>query len=97
MVACAQVRVGHVRERHRLLGIGIGDVLYFARFGIGAERRSVYPDEARAFAERLDAIREGDGERLTEDDVVRALEQAIRKGSVTADPRRALPPREDGG
>jgi transposase len=39
---------------------------------------------AEGFAERFDAIRCGDGGRLTEDDVVRALEQAIRKGSVTA-------------
>jgi hypothetical protein len=36
------------------------------------------------FAERFDAIRAGNGNRLTEDDVRRALEQAIRKGSVTA-------------
>lgn len=36
------------------------------------------------FAQRFDAIRQGDGERLSEDDVIRALEQSIRKGSVTA-------------
>jgi transposase len=40
--------------------------------------------EAREFAERFDAIRGGDGERLSEQDVIRALELAIRKGSVTA-------------
>jgi transposase len=49
-----------------------------------ARGRAGATDDARAFAVRLDAIRGGAGERLTEDDVVRALEQAIRRGSVTA-------------
>ena len=46
-------------------------------------REAVSPDEAE-FAERFDAVRQGDGERLSEDDVVRLLEQAAKKGSVTA-------------
>jgi hypothetical protein len=49
-----------------------------------ARGRAGASEDARAFAERFDAIREGDQGELTEDDVVRALEQAIRKGSVTA-------------
>ena len=49
-----------------------------------ARGRADTTPETKAFAERFDAIREGDGERLSEADVVRALEQAIRKGSVTA-------------
>jgi transposase len=51
-----------------------------------ARGRAGASTEASTFAKRFDAIRSGDGERLTEDDVVRALEQAIRKGSVTANP-----------
>lgn len=49
-----------------------------------ARGRAGASEEASAFAERFDVIREGGGERLSEQDVVRALEQAIRKGSVTA-------------
>ncbi len=49
-----------------------------------AKGRASPVPEAREFAERFDAIRAGDGERLTEDDVIRALEGAIRKDSVTA-------------
>ena len=49
-----------------------------------AKGRAGTTDEAREFAERFDAIRQGDCERLSEDDVRRALEQAVRKGSVTA-------------
>lgn len=50
-----------------------------------ARGRAGNTDEAREFAERFDAIRAGaDDHRLTEADVVRALELAIRKGSVTA-------------
>jgi transposase len=49
-----------------------------------AKGRAGTTAEAQEFAKRFDAIRQGDGERLTEADVVRALEQAIRKGSVTA-------------
>lgn len=41
-------------------------------------------EETVAFAERLDAIRDGDQGELTETDVRRAVELAIRKGSVTA-------------
>ena len=49
-----------------------------------AKGRAGTSPEAQAFAERFDAIRASDGERLSEDDVIRALEGAIRKGSVTA-------------
>lgn len=49
-----------------------------------ARGRAGASEEASTFAERFDAIRDGQGERLAEGDVVRALEQAIRKGSVTA-------------
>ena len=49
-----------------------------------ARGRAGASEEASEFAMRFDAIREGDGERLTEGDVLRALDQAIRKGSVTA-------------
>jgi len=49
-----------------------------------AKGRAGSSPEAQGFAERFDAIRAGDGERLTEPDVVRALEKAIRQGSVTA-------------
>lgn len=42
-------------------------------------------DEAVMFAGRLDAVVEGTcAVRLTEDDLVRLLEQAARRGSVTA-------------
>lgn len=42
-------------------------------------------EPATDFARRFDSIRQGTGEqRLSEGDVVRALEQAVRKGSVTA-------------
>ena len=49
-----------------------------------AARGRAGDEEAVEFAERFDAIRQGDGERLSEDDVVRLLEQAAKKGSVTA-------------
>jgi hypothetical protein len=49
-----------------------------------ARGRAGTTEDAKAFAERFDAIKGGDGGHLTEEDVRRALEQAIRKGSVTA-------------
>ena len=50
-----------------------------------AARGRAGDEEAVGFAERFDAVRQGKGEeRLSEDDVVRLLEQVARKGAVTA-------------
>ena len=49
-----------------------------------AQGRAGVDDAHVVFSERYDAIRQGDGEPLSEEDVVRLLEQAARKGSVTA-------------
>ena len=50
-----------------------------------AEGRQAEGGEKAVFAERLDAIRSGEGEsRLQPDDVVRMLEVAARNGSVQA-------------
>lgn len=63
-------------------GVGVNPstvARWAARGRAGADSESV------AFAERYDAIRQGAGvQRLSEDDVVRAVELAVRNGSVTA-------------
>lgn len=50
-----------------------------------AEGRKAEMGDKAVFAERLDAIRSGEGEaRLQDDDVIRMLEVAARNGSVQA-------------
>lgn len=63
-------------------GVGISGVTVRAWANRGRAGKS---EPAVEFAKRFDAIKQGTGEeRLSEGDVVRALEQAVRKGSVTA-------------
>lgn len=71
----------NVEEACASAGVGRSTVSRWAARGRGPGADA----DARSFAERFDAIREGRGEdRLSERDVLRLLERAARRGSVAA-------------